>query len=381
MQTIAQGWLVLKLTNSPFWLGLDTFMVTAPALIFTPIGGVFADIISSRKRLLILTQAAVGMAALALALLVGTGVVEIWMILILSFTSGCCMALAWPAYQAITVDLAQPNALTKAVAFYSIQKQLSRVIGPLVAALTIKTFGLTGCFLANGLSCAAVIVALAGVEIKDTNIRDELERSTKHFRTMVSHLTDGLRYVQHRPRVRTLLKLSTFGTFFSAPWLAMIPLFARDINGGEISLAIMMGAVGTGAFSSALLHISVSDFKRKGLVVLYSLLLLSVSLTGFALSSNLHVSLVFLFAVGFTTVNFASVIHVLLHQLVTDQMRGRVMSMLVLSVLGPMPVSSFGVGLIAQSYGPRRTLAVTGIILGVFTLVTFLRNRSLRELD
>src|ERR687883_1947561 len=134
MQTVAQGWLVLQLTDSAFWLGFDGFAATAPGLVLTLLGGVFADIID-RKRLLLFTQVGAGLTALALATLQATHVLQWWMILCASFVTGCCMSIASPSYQAITIDLVGREDLANAIALNSTQFQLSRVIGPTFAGL------------------------------------------------------------------------------------------------------------------------------------------------------------------------------------------------------------------------------------------------------
>jgi MFS family permease len=162
MQAVAQGWLVLQLTNSAFWLGLDGFMATAPGFLLTLVGGVFADLID-RRRLLIYTQVVAGVAALVLATLVVTNVVNRWMVLGFSFVTGCCMALASPSYLAMTYDLVGREDLANAIAMNSTQFQLSRVIGPALAGAGFKLFGLAGCFYANGLSFIAVVVSLVKV--------------------------------------------------------------------------------------------------------------------------------------------------------------------------------------------------------------------------
>ncbi|HYY93077.1 MAG TPA: MFS transporter, partial [Pyrinomonadaceae bacterium] len=160
MQSVAQAWLVLQLTNSGTWLGVDNFMATSPGLILTLVGGVIADLVD-RKRLLIYTQAVAGLAALVLTVLIATGAVNIWSVLALTFVTGCCWAISSPSYMALTVDLVEREDLANAIALNSTQFQLARVIGPVAAALTIRAFGLSGCFLANGLSYAAIVAALS----------------------------------------------------------------------------------------------------------------------------------------------------------------------------------------------------------------------------
>jgi MFS family permease len=159
MQAVAQGWLVLSLSNSPLWLGIDGFMATAPGLVFTLAGGVFADLVD-RRKLLIYTQAVAGLSALTLGVLVLTHVVQVWMILCLSFVTGCCMSLAGPSYMALVFDLVGHRDLANAIALNSTQFQLARAIGPVFAGLGFKLFGLAGCFIANGISFVFVVVAM-----------------------------------------------------------------------------------------------------------------------------------------------------------------------------------------------------------------------------
>src|SRR5262245_15131747 len=190
MQAVAQGWLVLQLTNSPFWLGLDTFMATAPGFLFTLIGGVFADLID-RRRLMLYTQVGAGIAAFGLAMLVATNVVNRWMVLGFSFVTGCCMALASPSFLAMTYDLVEREDLTNAIAMNSTQFQLSRVVGPTLAGVAFRFFGLAGCFFANALSFVAVVIALSKVRTQ-TN---PAVHSVRDRRALWRDLTEGFRYV------------------------------------------------------------------------------------------------------------------------------------------------------------------------------------------
>src|SRR3989442_7260382 len=170
MQAVAQGWLVFELSNSPFWLGVDAFMSTAPGLVLTLAGGVFADLID-RRKLLIYTQIIAGVAAITLGLLVATGVVQVWMILVLSFVTGCCMAIAGPSYMALVFDLVGHEDLANAIALNSTQFQLSRVLGPVSAAIGFKLFGLAGWFFGNGISFVFVVVAMTMVKFDGLGAR------------------------------------------------------------------------------------------------------------------------------------------------------------------------------------------------------------------
>ena len=378
MQAVAQGWLVLLLTNSAFWLGLDAFMATAPAFVFTLLGGVFADLID-RRRLLIYTQVVAGLAALGLAVLVATAVVDRWMVLGFSFVTGCCMALASPSYLAMTYDLVGREDLTNAIAMNSTQFQLSRVVGPALAGVAFRVFGLAGCFFANGLSFIFVVLALWMVR-PERHINAPAH-SVKDRRALWRDLVEGFSYVRHRPRVFSLLLLSAVNSLFGAPYFSLVPIYARDIfRLGETGLALMMGTAGAGAFLGALLVAYLGDFRRKGWFVLGGAMLFGLGITGFALSSRLTISLMFLFALGFAVVVSVAITNTLLQKLVTDQMRGRVMSMFILSFMGTMPIGNILAGTASNYFGPPHTLAVGGLIVTTVAIGVSIFNKRLREL-
>src|SRR6266542_4247718 len=383
MQAVAQGWLVLQLTNSPFWLGLDGFMATAPGFLLTLAGGVFADLLD-RRRLLLYTQALAGAAALVLAMLIHTGVVhqraDVWMILGFSFVTGCCMSLAGPSYQAMTFDLVGREDLANAIALNSSQFQLSRVVGPVFAGLGFRFFGLAGCFYANGISFAAVVLGLGMVKF-DPGKKTVATHSVKDRRALWHDLIAGFRYVRNRPRVFSLLSISAVNSFFGAPYLTLVPIFARNIiHLGASGLAWMMGIAGAGAFCGALLLAYLGDFRRKGWSVLGGAFSFGICLIAFGKSVHLPLSLIFLFGVGFSIVTSVAVINTLLQKLVTDQMRGRVMSMFILSFIGTMPIGNLLSGILSQKFGAPNTLAAGGLAIVLYITITALRNPRLRQL-
>jgi MFS family permease len=378
MQAVAQGWLVLQLTNSAFWLGLDAFMATAPGFVLTLVGGVFADLFD-RRRLLIYTQVIAGIAAIGLAALVATGVVNRWMVLGFSFVTGCCMALASPSYLAMTYDLVGREDLANAIAMNSTQFQLSRVVGPALAGLGFRLFGLAGCFFANGLSFVAVVIALWMV--RPERNPNSAPHSVSDRRALWGDLIEGFRYVRNRPRVFSLLLLSAVNSLFGAPYFTLVPVYARDIfRLGETGLALMMGTAGAGAFFGALLVAYLGDFKRKGWFVLGGAIAFGVFISNFALSTHLWLSLVFLFGLGFALVVSVAITNTLLQKLVMDQMRGRVMSMFILSFMGTMPIGNIVAGAASHRFGPQHTLAVGGLIVTIVASGVAIFNKRLREL-
>lgn len=377
MQAVAQGWLVLQLTDSALWLGIDAFMATAPGFFLTLAGGVFADLVD-RRRLLLYTQVVAGFAAVGLAILVWTNHVTVWMVLGFSFVTGCCMALAGPSYQAMTFDLVGREDLANAIALNSSQFQLSRVVGPLLAGIGFNFFGLAGCFFLNGLSFVAVVVALRMVHFKEATA---YTHSVKDRRALWQDLIAGFRYVRNRPRVFSLLSIFAINSLFGAPYITMIPIFARDIfHLGASGLAWMMGVAGAGAFFGALFLAYLGDFKRKGWSVLGGAFGFGIFLIAFAQSTQLAWSLVSLFGVGFTIVTSVAVTNTLLQQLVTDEMRGRVMSMFILSFIGAMPFGNLLAGAVSHRYGAPFALAAGGVCIIIYVTVMAILNRRLREL-
>ena len=425
MQIVAQSWLVLQLTNSGTWLGADTFMATAPGLLLTLVGGVIADKVD-RKRLLIYTQAGSGLSALVLSALVWTDTIrwrgdvrrasDVWMILALTFVTGCCSAIAGPSYQAISADLVEREDLANAIALHSSQFQLARVVGPTLAAVAIRLFGLPGCFLANGLSYVAIVAALSRVKFEragaakafvkengavfdenvvvDASVAGELNalggseaalatktEAARVGRSMWSEFAEGVRYVRGRPRVRVILLCSTVICLFGTPYMVLMPLFAKNVYGlGETGLSLLMGAAGAGALAGALMLAYMGDFNRKGLFLLGSLFGGGACIVGFASVPRVSLALPLLFGMGFSMVSFFALGNTLLQQLVRDEMRGRVMSMWLLTFLGTMPVGSFLAGASADRFGPRPTLAACGAVIILFALTVASRNPSLREL-
>jgi predicted MFS family arabinose efflux permease len=239
--------------------------------------------------------------------------------------------------------------------------------------------GLPGCFYANGFSFIAVVVALAMV--RTPNRTNTPAHSVRDRRALWADLIEGFRYVRNRPRVSSLLLLSAVNALFGAPYFSMVPIYARDIfKLGETGLALLMGTAGGGALLGALLVAYLGDFRRKGWLVLGGAIVFGLCIIGFALSSRLTLSLMFLFGVGFSLVISVSLINTLLQKLVTDQMRGRVMSMFILSFIGTLPIGNIIAGAASNHFGPQPTLAIGGLVVATVGTVLSIFNKRLREL-
>ena len=287
------------------------------------------------------------------------------------------MALARPSYQAITIDLVGREDLANAVALNSSQFQLSRLVGPLLAGLGFSFFGLAGCFYANSISFLAVIIGFSKLQI----VEKAYIHSVKDRKAFWQDLLAGVSYVRRRPRVFSLLLLSAVTSLFGTPYLTFIPVFARDIfHLGETGLALMMGAAGAGAFFGALTLAYLGDFKHKGWSVLGGAIAFGLWLIAFAQATSVRFSLISLFGVGFAVVTSVAVTNTLLQKLVTDEMRGRVMSMFIVSFIGTMPIGNLIGGALSQRYGAPATLTGAGIVIILFVTGMAIGNKRLRNL-
>jgi predicted MFS family arabinose efflux permease len=292
------------------------------------------------------------------------------------------MSLAGPSYMALVFDLVGHKDLANAIALNSTQFQLARAIGPVFAGVGIKLFGLAGCFIANGISFVFVVIAMLLVKFNQPKASDGTPaRSVRQKGVFLGDLLAGFRYVAGRPRVSMLLIISAVSSLFGAPYIYMTPVFARDIlHVGETGLALLQGMAGAGALFGALFLAYLGDFRRKGWFILLGVLAFAICLVGFSLSTNMRLSLFFLFALGFGIVCSVAVTNTLLQKLVTDEMRGRVMSMFMLSFIGAMPIGNLIAGAASHRFGVPHTLAAGGIIIALFVTTVTLRSPQLREL-
>jgi predicted MFS family arabinose efflux permease len=320
-----------------------------------------------------------GVAALGLAVLISTHLINRWIVLAFSFVTGSCMALASPSYLAMTYDLVGREDVANAVALNSTQFQLSRVVGPTLAGFGFRLFGLAGCFYVNGLSFIAVVAAL--MMVRTDRQLSPAGHSAGERHSFLHDILEGFKYVRNRPRVSSLLLLSAISSLYCAPYFSLVPIYARDIfRLGESGLALMMGTAGAGALFGALLVAYLGDFRRKGWAVLGGFMASSFCVTGFALSTNLMTSLGFLFGIGFAIVVSVATTNTLLQKLVTNEMRGRVMSMFMLSFMGTMPIGNIVAGTVSHRIGVPHTLAAGGIVVTLATTIVAITNRRLREL-
>ncbi len=349
MQNVAQGWLVLELSNSPFWLGVVGFAASAPMLVFTLIGGVIADQVD-RRLLLMRAQAAMMLFAFVLAALTWFKVVNVEEIVLLAFATGTAMSLTAPAYQAMVPQLVPREDLSNAIALNSAQFNLSRVVGPTLGGFAMAWLGVAGNFFLNGLSFLAVLIALSRIRhvppAADNNAR------------MMDKLSEGFRYVFAHRDMTSLITLVGLVSVLGFPYLIFMPMFARDIlHVGETGLGLLMAASGVGAFLAATTLAWRGNVKHGGRRVALAAAVFYATVIAFCFSTNFLLSTLLQMAAGYSMILMVATTNTLLQHLAADEMRGRVMSIYATAFLGFAPIGSLIAGAIAGTVQAQYAIA------------------------
>jgi MFS family permease len=372
MQIVAQNWLVLSLTRSPFFLGLDAFLQQLPIMLFTLIGGVLADRYD-RRRTLLASQYVQMSTSAVLALLMYFQAVQIWHILVLSFITGLAQAFGGPAYQSLVPTLVAKKDLPNAVALNSIQFNIARVIGPTLFGATLVAFGATpgdeaqamnAAFALNALSFLVVIYTLMSLRVKHLapaatgSMRDELK--------------SGLSYVRHHANLVALIVLAAATTFLGFALLTFLPLFAQNVfHEGATTYSHLMAWSGAGSIVGALVVAWLGKFPRMGLTSLLVQAVYGVLIIAFAMSRVLWLSAVL---IVFSTVTS------LVQLIAPNEMRGRVMSIYMLAFRGGMPLGSLVSGYLATFIDAPLVIALNGALLIAVAAYFLVRSHGVREI-
>ncbi len=373
MQNIAQGWLVLKLTNSAFWLGVVGFASSIPILLFALIGGVIADHMNKRK-LLMVTQSAMMIFAFIMAALAFFHVIKVYQIVLLAFGTGIAMSLNTPTYQALVPQLVPREDLTNAIAINSAQFNMSRVLGPTLGGFAMALVGEAGNFFLNGLSFLAVLVALTRIRYAEPAVPQEGHLWEK--------LKQGFAYVFRHPAMSSLVSLVAIGSLLAIPYLTFVPYFARDVLGaGEPGLGLLMACSGAGAFLGAITIASVGHMRRRGLFVVRASAGFYAAIIVFTFSRNFYLSGFLLTVAGYCMIISVATINSLLQHLAEDHMRGRVMSIYSTAFLGLPPIGCLIAGSLARIFSAPHAIAGMSVLALLAAWGVYLGRKGLRELD
>jgi len=362
MQSIAQGWLVLQLTNSAFYVGLVSALGSLPILLVSLPAGVFADR-ANKHRLVILTQTLSLVQALVLAVLVGTHRIELWHVALLAVILGVVNAFDNPTRQAFMFELVGKDDLMNAIALNSSSFNAARVIGPAIAGILIGAVGLALCYFLNALSYVAVIWGLLAMRLPPFVRPERTGPGWDRFR-------EGASFVRHDRRVLALVTMTAIISVFGFPILVLMPVFARDVlRVGASGLGFLSAAVGVGAVVAALGLATFGPHVRKGGLLRWSGPVLGVALMAFAVNRWVPASLVILAVAGSGMILNNAVTNTLIQSLVPHALRGRVMAFYTFMFLGMAPFGAFQAGWVAHQAGAPVAAAVGGAVCAISSLV------------
>lgn len=366
MQATAQGWLVLVLTNSPALLGLAGAVAGLPTLFLAVFAGVLADRMD-RRRLLVFTNGSAAVFALVLAVLTTADLVEYWHVLVLSFLAGLAFTIQLPTAQAVVSTIVDRTSIGSAVALNSAQYNFLRILAPALAGVFIAVGSLALGFWVNAVALALVALIIARLAIPSTRSANRVQAA------IWRDLQDGLRYVAADRVLFLLVLLPAVPALFVLNYLTFIPLYARDILGtGPAGLGLLTGAIGVGALVGALSLASMRPSGGSGRLVLGSLAIVGVSLAIFAESRSLPISMLALALIGAFQVNFYSTTNTLIQVYVPARLRGRVLSLYMLTSIGLIPIANLAGGALAEVIGVEIVLATGGALTVIIALAVIL---------
>jgi MFS family permease len=371
---VAISWLVYHLTNSALLLGLVGFFSQIPSFVLTPFTGVFVDR-WNRHRILVITQTLSMIQAFALAFLTLTGTINLLSIILLSLSLGLINAFDMPARQAFVIEMVEKKEdLPNAIALNSSLVNVARFIGPAVAGLLVAAVGEGFCFLINGISYVAVIIALLAMKVNKVTKRVSINNISKEIK-------EGFKYSFGFAPIRSILLLLGLVSLVGMPYTVLMPIFAKDIlHGGANTLGFLMAAAGIGALVGGIYLAS-----RKSVLGLVKILTFATGIFGlgliiFAFSKNLYFSLSMMLVSGFGMLLQIAASNTLLQTITEDDKRGRVMSFFTMAFMGMSPFGNLIAGATADKIGAPNTVLISGGICIIGAIIFLTRLPSLRKI-
>ena len=359
MQQVAQSWLVYRLTGSATLLGIVGFATQIPVSGLGPIAGVIIDRYSPH-RVTVLTQSAALVQALLLSLLTLMGWVQPAHIILLGFVLGIVNAFDMPARQALVNQMVDAKDLSNAVALNSSMINAARIVGPGLAGIVVARVGEGACFTINAVSYLAVIMALLAMKLPKKS-----DESARQF-SIAHSLVEGLRYSLATVPIRDVLLLLGLVGFMGMPYMTLMPVFAAEIHkSGADALGLMLGAVGFGALIGALFLAQRATVLGLGRIIVVATLGFGLGLIVFTVSRVFWLSLVILMGVGFGWMVLIAASNTALQTLADNEMRGRVMSLFSMMLVGMAPFGSLLAGWLADRIGAPLVVATGGAFCAV----------------
>jgi len=372
MQNVGQGWLVLELTNSPFYVGLVSALGSLGVLLLTIYAGVVVDR-TNKHRLVVLTQTLSMLPAFALAALVWSRTVAVWHVAALAAFLGVVNAFDIPARQAFIVDLVGKDDLMNAIALNSSAFNAARVIGPAVAGVLIGVLGVGACFFLNGVSYLAVIAGLVAMRLPRYVPGPPAGSAW-------AGLSEAVAFIRGDRRIATIVVLMAVLSIFGFSYLVMMPVFARQVlHRGAAGYGLMMTAVGIGALIGALAVASLDRRIRKGPTLIAAGAAFGLLLVAFALSTSYVVSVALLALTGGAMIVNNALANTTIQEIVPDRLRGRVMGFYSFVFVGLAPLGALEVGTLAERIGTPAAVALGGAATALAVSVAGWRVAELRK--
>jgi MFS family permease len=356
MQTMAVSWLVYRLTNSPFLLGVVAFASQAPTFAFAPVAGILADRWNKHK-IVIGTQILSMVQASILAILVLTGLIQVWHIIALSVMLGLINGFDIPTRQAFIYELVDnTDDLPNAIALNSMIFNGARLIGPLVAGVIVAAIGEGACFSINAVSYIAVLAALLSMQIKKTVPR--------HNGNMLKGIKEGIEYAYNFFPMRLLLLMLAYMSLIGMPYTVLLPVFARDVlHGGPKIYGLLLGGIAVGALIGAVFLASRKSVRGLGRIIVIAVIAFGLGILAFAFSRSLWLSLAFITLASFGAMVQMASMNTVIQTIVDDDKRGRIMSLYTMAFIGMTPFGSLLAGSLAHAIGATYTLVLAGVLV------------------
>ena len=371
MQTMAQGWLALELSNSPLVVGLVAAAASLPIVLLSIAAGVIVDR-SDKLRLVTIAQTLLLIEATALWWFTWSGRITIPWLVTLAAIAGVVQAFEIPARQSLVIELVGREHLRSAIALNSTGFNLGRIVGPSLAALVIARAGIAWCFAVNGLSYLAVLIGLVLIRLPPQTRISEAALETPPL----EGIREGIRYIRETPLVRALIRLIAVYAVLGAPYLSLMPVVARDMLGlGPGGYGLLLACVGIGGLAGALWLAGRGDLERgRGQLLAQGSFAFASLLIAFSFIRSAHVAYGFLLAIGFTMIVNNAVSNVLLQHMVPDDMRGRIMAAYSFIVVGlSQTIGAFGAGAVAKVVGVQWAIGGAAAVMLAYAIWAFRR--------
>jgi MFS family permease len=370
MQTVAQGWLILELTGSPFWLGIAAAARSVPVLLFVVPAGIVADRFD--RRLIVIATSVVATAASALmGILAITGQIDVATVIAITIVLGMTNAFEMPARQSYVSELIGRRHLANAIALNSLLFNSARVVGPAIAGVLVALVGPGWAFVVNAATFVPVILGLLLIS------KVHVPRIGVGARSAIPEI---LAYLRSEPRVAALLALLAAQTIFASGHYILGPSLAADLGQGAEGLGVLLSAAGVGAVVGGLRLAATADRAERSRLLLFAGMALGAGLIGVGLTRSYPLTLLCFVVAGWGLVTFNASSNTLIQTIVPDRLRGRIMSLYTLMLLGLMPAGGLLMGALATSFGSAWAIAAGGAVYALIVAGAFAAFRPLRHL-